>query len=104
MILSQLIKDLDIINLSADVTGDVSTLCYAADKCEEGSLFVAISGLKHDGHDYIADAASCGARCENGPQRVLVSSIGALGETVGRRRGRRGSRRRRGGRLPWRGR
>jgi UDP-N-acetylmuramoyl-L-alanyl-D-glutamate--2,6-diaminopimelate ligase len=62
MKLSQLIKDLDIINLSADVAGDVSTLCYAADKCEEGSLFVAISGLKHDGHDYIADAASCGAR------------------------------------------
>ena len=62
MKLSQLIKDLDIINLSADVTGDVSTLCYAADKCEEGSMFVAISGLKHDGHDYIADAASCGAR------------------------------------------
>jgi len=62
MKLSQLIKDIDIINLPADVTGDVSSLCYAADKCEEGSLFVAISGLKHDGHDYIADAASCGAR------------------------------------------
>jgi UDP-N-acetylmuramoyl-L-alanyl-D-glutamate--2,6-diaminopimelate ligase len=62
MKLSQLIKDLDIINLPTDVTGDVSTLCYAADKCEDGSLFVAISGLKHDGHDYIADAASCGAR------------------------------------------
>src|SRR5664280_1405505 len=62
MKLSQLIKDIDIINLPADVTGDVSTLCYAANKCEEGSLFVAISGLKHDGHDYIADAASCGAR------------------------------------------
>jgi UDP-N-acetylmuramoyl-L-alanyl-D-glutamate--2,6-diaminopimelate ligase len=62
MKLSQLIKDIDVINLPADVTGDVSTLCYAADKCEEGSLFVAISGLKHDGHDYIVDAASCGAR------------------------------------------
>jgi UDP-N-acetylmuramoyl-L-alanyl-D-glutamate--2,6-diaminopimelate ligase len=62
MKLIQLIKDLNIINLPADVTGDVSTLCYAADKCEEASLFVAISGLKHDGHDYIADAASCGAR------------------------------------------
>ena len=62
MKLSQLINGLDIISLSADVTGDVSTLCYAADKCEEGSLFVAISGLKYDGHDYIADAASRGAR------------------------------------------
>jgi UDP-N-acetylmuramoyl-L-alanyl-D-glutamate--2,6-diaminopimelate ligase len=62
MKLSQLIKGLDIISLSGDVTGDVSSLCYAADKCEEGSLFVAISGLKHDGHDYIADAAISGAR------------------------------------------
>jgi UDP-N-acetylmuramoyl-L-alanyl-D-glutamate--2,6-diaminopimelate ligase len=62
MKLSQLINGLDIISLSADVTGDVSTLCYAADKCEDGSLFVAVSGLKHDGHDYIADAANCGAR------------------------------------------
>jgi len=62
MELSQLIKGLNIINLPADVTGNVSTLCYAADKCVEGSLFVAVSGLKHDGHDYIADAASCGAR------------------------------------------
>ena len=62
MKLSQLIKDLNIINLSADVTGDVSTLCYAAGKCEESSLFVAISGLKHDGHDFIADAINRGAR------------------------------------------
>jgi UDP-N-acetylmuramoyl-L-alanyl-D-glutamate--2,6-diaminopimelate ligase len=43
MKLRQLINGLDIISLSADVTGDVSTLCYAADKCEDGSLFVAIS-------------------------------------------------------------
>jgi UDP-N-acetylmuramyl pentapeptide synthase len=62
MKLSQLIKGLNIINLSADVTGDVSTLCYAAGKCEESSLFVAISGLKHDGHDFIADAINRGAR------------------------------------------
>lgn len=62
MKLSQLIKDLDIINLSADITGDVSVLCYAAGKCEEGSLFVAIPGLKHDGHDFITDAINRGAR------------------------------------------
>ena len=62
MKLTQLIEGLDIINISGDVSGDVSTLCFAADKCEEGSLFVAISGLKNDGHDYIADAANCGAR------------------------------------------
>jgi UDP-N-acetylmuramoyl-L-alanyl-D-glutamate--2,6-diaminopimelate ligase len=62
MKLSQLIKGINIINLSADVTGDVSTLCYAADKCEKGSMFVAVRGLAHDGHDFIADAVNRGAR------------------------------------------
>jgi len=62
MKLSQLIKGMDIINLSADATGDVSTLCYAADKCENSSMFVAVRGLAHDGHDFIADAVNRGAR------------------------------------------
>jgi UDP-N-acetylmuramoyl-L-alanyl-D-glutamate--2,6-diaminopimelate ligase len=62
MKLSQLIKDIDIINFSADAIGDVSTLCYAADKCENGSMFVAVRGLAHDGHDFIADAVNRGAR------------------------------------------
>ena len=62
MKLSQLIKGIDIINLSADAIGDVSTLCYAADKCEQDSIFVAVRGLAHDGHDFIADAVNRGAR------------------------------------------
>jgi UDP-N-acetylmuramoyl-L-alanyl-D-glutamate--2,6-diaminopimelate ligase len=62
MKLSQLIKDIDIINLSADAAGEVSTLCYAADKCENGSMFIAVRGLAHDGHDFIADAVNRGAR------------------------------------------
>jgi UDP-N-acetylmuramoyl-L-alanyl-D-glutamate--2,6-diaminopimelate ligase len=49
-------------NLSADNAGEVSTLCYAADKCENGSMFVAVRGLAHDGHDFIADAVNRGAR------------------------------------------
>jgi UDP-N-acetylmuramoyl-L-alanyl-D-glutamate--2,6-diaminopimelate ligase len=62
MKLSQLIKGINIINLSADNAGEVSTLCYAADKCEHGSMFVAVRGLAHDGHDFIADAVNRGAR------------------------------------------
>ena len=62
MKLSQLIKGINIINLSADAEGEVSTLCYAADKCEHGSMFVAVRGLAHDGHDFIADAVNRGAR------------------------------------------
>jgi len=62
MKLSQLIKGIDIMNLSADNAGEVSTLCYAADKCENGSMFVAVRGLAHNGHDFIADAVNRGAR------------------------------------------
>ena len=62
MKLGQLIKGIDIINFPADAAGDVSTLCYAADKCENGSMFVAVRGLAHDGHDFIVDAINRGAR------------------------------------------
>ena len=79
MKLSQLINGLDIINPSEDALGDVSTLCYAADKCEQGSMFVAIQGLAHDGHDFIADAVKHGARyivCEKDVQ--IPSGVTAM--------------------------
>ena len=40
----------------------MSSVCYAADQCKKGSLFVAISGLVHDGHDFISQALDRGAR------------------------------------------
>jgi UDP-N-acetylmuramoyl-L-alanyl-D-glutamate--2,6-diaminopimelate ligase len=61
MKLGQLLKGIDVIDMSGDFTGEVSTLCYSADKCEEGSLFVAVTGMKHDGHDFIMDAIAHGA-------------------------------------------
>jgi UDP-N-acetylmuramoyl-L-alanyl-D-glutamate--2,6-diaminopimelate ligase len=89
MKLSQLINGVDIINLSADNEAEVSTLCYAADNCEQNSMFVAIRGLTHDGHDFIADAVNHGARyivCEKDfqiPTGVtaikVISSRRALG-------------------------
>lgn len=62
MKLGQLLTGIDVINMSGDFTGDVSTLCYSADKCEEESLFVAVAGMKHDGHNFIMDAIARGAR------------------------------------------
>lgn len=60
--LSRLIKDVDIRQISADASGDVSSICYDSKRCEAGSLFVAIPGLRFDGHDYISDAVARGAR------------------------------------------
>ena len=86
MKLSQLIKGVDIIKLSADTMADVSTLCYAADKCEQDSMFVAICGLAHDGHDFIADAVNRGARfivCEKDVQ--IQTGIAVIKVQSGRR-------------------
>jgi UDP-N-acetylmuramoyl-L-alanyl-D-glutamate--2,6-diaminopimelate ligase len=62
MKLAQLLEGINIINISGDFLGEVPTVCYSADKCEEGSLFVAIPGLKYDGHDFIMDAIARGAK------------------------------------------
>ena len=61
MKLGQLLKGIDIINISGDITGEVVNVCYAADRCAEGSLFVAVPGLKRDGHDFIREAIARGA-------------------------------------------
>jgi UDP-N-acetylmuramoyl-L-alanyl-D-glutamate--2,6-diaminopimelate ligase len=75
MKLSQLIKGIDIINLSADNAEEVSTLCYAADKCENGSMFVAVCGLAHDGHDFIVDAVNRGARYIVHEKDIQIPSV-----------------------------
>lgn len=62
MKLNRLIEGLEVINLSGDTRQEVSSVCYSADKCEEGSLFVAVTGLIHDGHDYVTEAIERGAR------------------------------------------
>ena len=62
MELRQVLKDVDIIEHEANRNGHVSSVCYAADQCKQDSLFVAIQGLVHDGHDFIRQALDNGAR------------------------------------------
>jgi UDP-N-acetylmuramoyl-L-alanyl-D-glutamate--2,6-diaminopimelate ligase len=62
MKLERLLEGIDIIDISGDLRGDVSSVSYSADRCEKGSLFVAIPGLKHDGHDFIMEAIARGAQ------------------------------------------
>lgn len=81
MKLSQLIDGLDILSMSGHASDDVSGICFSADQCEKNSLFVAIPGLKNDGHDFIDEAISHGARfivCEKDrqcPPQVTVIKV-----------------------------
>jgi UDP-N-acetylmuramoyl-L-alanyl-D-glutamate--2,6-diaminopimelate ligase len=62
MQLSLLMKGIDPLGITGRMDGEVSSVCYDSRKCHKDSLFVAISGLKADGHEFIADALTRGAR------------------------------------------
>jgi len=62
MELRELLKGIDVVDSDTLPSGDVSSVCYAASQCRPGSLFVAIAGLAHDGHNFIGEAVARGAR------------------------------------------
>ncbi|MHB8771699.1 MAG: UDP-N-acetylmuramoyl-L-alanyl-D-glutamate--2,6-diaminopimelate ligase [Syntrophales bacterium] len=62
MHLSLLMRGIDPLRTAGQPEGEVASVCYDSRLCGEGSLFVAIPGLKTDGHAFIADAVSRGAR------------------------------------------
>jgi len=63
MKLTQLMDGLNVLKISGEASGEISGVCFSAEACEKDSLFVAIRGLKNDGHDFIDEAISRGAKC-----------------------------------------
>ena len=61
MKLSRLLSGVDVLGVSGDISGDASDICYDSRKCKEGSVFVAITGLEFNGHDFVRDAVKRGA-------------------------------------------
>ena len=61
MQLSLLMRGIDPLGITGRTDGEVASVCYDSRQCREGGLFVAISGLKADGHEFIADAITRGA-------------------------------------------
>lgn len=62
MQLQAVLKGVEIRKFSGNMEGDVSAICYNSKKCEKNSLFVAVRGLKFDGHHYITEAVDLGAK------------------------------------------
>jgi UDP-N-acetylmuramoyl-L-alanyl-D-glutamate--2,6-diaminopimelate ligase len=61
MQLSLLLRGIEPVGLTRPPDGDVASVCYDSRQCSPGSLFVAIPGLKADGHAFIGDAITRGA-------------------------------------------
>ena len=61
MELDCVLKELDVVTVTGMTSGDVSDVCYDSRRCGDQSLFVAISGLKYDGHEYVDQAIKRGA-------------------------------------------
>ncbi len=61
MRLAEIIKELEIIEYTGELHLDISGISRDSRDVKPGYLFVCISGLRYDGHDYIAQAISKGA-------------------------------------------
>ncbi|HAP66620.1 MAG TPA: UDP-N-acetylmuramoyl-L-alanyl-D-glutamate--2,6-diaminopimelate ligase [Nitrospinae bacterium] len=69
MKIQEILKEVNLINVNGSMDIEISSLSYDSRKVDEGSLFVAIKGLKSDGHNFLNDAVESGARAvvvENG--------------------------------------
>ncbi len=71
MKLAQLIKNIEVIDCTADADLEISGISYDSRHTQPGDLFVAIKGFETDGHRYIPKAMERGAAavlCEDAPQ------------------------------------
>src|SRR4030066_490635 len=61
MILDKLLKGINYKEIYGSTDIEIKNLSINSKNKFKGSLFVAINGFKHDGHDYIKEAVSNGA-------------------------------------------
>ena len=62
MKLNDILKGLDIANITGDTNIDITNIAYDSRKVEENTLFICIKGFNSDGHKYIESAIEKGAK------------------------------------------
>jgi len=60
--LRDVLGGIQVLATRGDLNGEVTGICYDSRRCREGCLFVAVGGLKDDGHRHIDDAVARGAK------------------------------------------
>ena len=63
MKLSELLKDIPVLETKADLNAEITGVSYDSRKVKDGHLFVAVTGYAADGHRFIPMAAEKGASC-----------------------------------------
>ncbi len=61
MLLAELVRDLEVLDITGDIHIDVDGIAYDSRKVKKDYVFVCIDGMKEDGHKYIAQALKNGA-------------------------------------------
>ena len=61
MLLKELLKDIPVLECTADPEQEITAICYDSRKAEPGCLFVAVSGFAADGNRFIPMAREKGA-------------------------------------------
>lgn len=70
MKLIELFNRVDVVKYACSQSMEITDICYNSKDARSGSIFVAVRGLKTDGHKYIAAAVANGASavvCETAP-------------------------------------
>ncbi len=75
MELQELIRDIDQLEASGDLSADIVSVDYDSRKVKAGSLFVAIRGFVADGNRFIADAVRKGARAIVTDERAVEADV-----------------------------
>jgi UDP-N-acetylmuramoyl-L-alanyl-D-glutamate--2,6-diaminopimelate ligase len=76
MLLKELIKGINLIDMKGSLDVEINGIAYDSRKVKNGSLFVCIEGFKVDGHNFIA------AAIENGAKALLVQKEVSVPEDV----------------------
>jgi UDP-N-acetylmuramoyl-L-alanyl-D-glutamate--2,6-diaminopimelate ligase len=82
--LAQLIRSLEVRESRGDMDCDIRDISYHSHQAKEGDLFVAIKGTKMDGHHFIPEAVTRGARAvvvEQMPPQPLTIPVIAVADT-----------------------
>jgi len=73
-VLSEILRNVEVLEMAGTPTCLISSICFDSRKCSPGSLFIAVRGTIHDGHQYIRACVESGATaivCEEIPENPV---------------------------------